>query len=41
MSSKLKGKRANLLVDLPKADPSIPKYTRAPVAKIGNAQRDV
>ena len=23
------------------ADPSIPKYTRAPVAKIGNAQRDV
>ena len=41
ISTKLKGKRANLVLHLPKADPSIPRYTRAPVASIGNAKRDI
>ena len=41
MSSKLKGRRANLVLQMPKADPSEQRYTRAPVVKIGNAQRDI
>ena len=37
ISSKLKGRKANLILQMPKVDPSETRYTRAPVAKIGNA----